>query len=121
MEIFIYSVLVILSILGLACIFKFIVDMIYKKKEHDFYIFTIVPVKNRDNVEFALRSVLWNKSWERVVGKRIILVVEKDDKDGIALCGKLCEEYEAVYMCYPDELAKIVDDPFIKIYDSKSL
>lgn len=116
MDALIYSVLIILSILGLACIFKLIVDMVYKKKDYDFYIFTIVPVKDRENVEFAVRSVLWDKTWERFVGKRILLVVEEDDAEGITLCKKLCEEYDTVNMCFPSELPKIVDDPFIKIY-----
>ena len=116
MDALIYSAVIILAFLGVSCVAKYLVDIFYKSKCCEFCMFTIIPVKKEQDIEFAVRSVLWNKNWEELAGQRILLVLKENDDDTKSLCKKLCEEYEPVNMCYPYELEKIVDDPFIKIY-----
>lgn len=111
MEGLIYSVIVILSVLVIICLVKLLTSAFFFEKNRLLCIFTIIPVKEKEDIEYTVRSVLWSKNWERYSGQHILLVVSDCDDETKEICEKLCDEYEPVSMCRPDELEGIIKNP----------
>jgi hypothetical protein len=112
MEALIYSVVITLSVLAIICLVKFLTAMFFKKQGKLLCMFTIVPIKgNTQDIEYTIRSLLWRENWENYTGQRIILVLIDCDEETTKLCQKLCEEYEPVCICSPDEIRTLIDNP----------
>lgn len=112
MEALLYSIVIVVSVLLIICLIKVITSAFLNKKKTILTMFTIVPVKAKDeDIEYTVRSLLWSSNWESLIGNRIILVLTECDEETIKLCNKLSEEYEPVITCYPEELKNLITNP----------
>ncbi len=112
MDVLIYSVVLVISVLAVICVIKFLCAVFFENKAKLLCFFTLVPVYDNDeDIEYTIRSILWSRNWERNTNQHIILVMKNCEKEIVELCEKICEEYEPVSMCSPEQLAELVDDP----------
>ncbi len=112
MQELIYCLVIVLTVLAIICIVKMLINTFLYKKGQLLCVFTIIPVtENKKDIEYTVRSLLWEKRWDEKTEQFIILVIINCDNETIQICKKLCEEYEPVCMCRPEQLEDIIKNP----------
>ena len=112
MDAIIYTTIILVSVLAIICLVKFLSSIFFEKRNEMLCFFTLIPVSDLDeDIEYTVRSIIWSRSWEWNQNQHIILVLKNCSEETIAICEKICQEYEPVSMCLPDQLSLLVDDP----------
>ena len=108
MQELIYCLVIVLTVLAIICIVKMLINTFLYKKGQLLCVFTIIPVtENKKDIEYTVRSLLWEKRWDEKTEQFIILVIINCDNETIQICKKLCEEY--VITSYSIHYTKLYD------------
>ncbi len=104
-----YILILSLSMVTLVCAWNFIVNNVLNKPDKQMCIFTIIPVTVSDmDIEYTVKRMMWSKNWEEEINQYIILVTMNCKEEVLQVCNILCDEYEPVIMCNPEQLVDVV-------------
>jgi len=112
MEAAIFSAILLVAILFIICIVKIVSKgFLFKNGELSCFI-TLIPVNGKnEEIEYTVRSLLWDKAWGKYTGQYILLVLIDCDAETYKICEKLSEEFESVSFCKSSELESFISNP----------
>lgn len=111
MKAIIISAILLGFVLAVIFITKLVSYRILMRKDKKVTIVTTIPIKrNADTIEYLVRSILWKKDWSSIYEQQILLVIFEEDDESLEICCRLCEQYESLAMCKPEELQHYISE-----------
>ncbi len=111
MQTVIFCVLLIVFVISICLLFKVVSKSLMSSEKVIYSVYSVIPVRGKcNNIEYTVRSFLWNDNWSNYTQEKIILALDGCDDTTKQICAGLCSQYNQVVMCDINEISQEIKE-----------